>query len=81
MARTAIAKQSERNNLEAHVDLCAERYNRLEQRLQALENAMQEMKEMVIAESQKSTKIVIGEAATVIGGLLSTLVAVILVLV
>ena len=56
MARTAIAKQSERNNLEAHVDLCAERYNRLEQRLQALENAMQEMKEMVIAESQKSTK-------------------------
>jgi|TARA_A100001391_G_C5073786_1_gene278792 hypothetical protein len=81
MARTAIAKQSERNNLEAHVDLCAERYNRLEQRLQALENAMQEMKEMVIAESQKSTKIVIGAAATVIGGLLSTLVAVILVLV
>ena len=81
MARTAIAKQSERNNLEAHVDLCAERYNRLEQRLQALENAMQEMKEMVIAESQKSTKIEIGAAATVIGGLLSTLVAVILVLV
>ena len=81
MARTAIAKQSERDNLEAHVDLCAERYNRLEQRLQALENAMQEMKEMVIAESQKSTKIVIGAAATVIGGLLSTLVAVILVLV
>ena len=80
MARTAIAKQSERNNLEAHVDLCAERYNRLEQRLQALENAMQEMKEMVIAESQKSTKIVIGAAATVIGGLLSTLVAVIIVL-
>lgn len=80
MARTALATQSERKNLEAHVDLCAERYNRLEQRLEALENAMQEMKEMVIAESQKSTKIVIGAAATVVGGLLSTLVAVILVL-
>jgi len=80
MARTALATQSERKNLEAHVDLCAERYNRLEQRLEALETAMQEMKEMVIAESQKSTKIVIGAAATVVGGLLSTLVAVILVL-
>lgn len=80
MARTALATQSERKNLEAHVDLCAERYIRLEQRLEALENAMQEMKEMVIAESQKSTKIVIGAAATVVGGLLSTLVAVILVL-
>jgi|TARA_B100000424_G_C22870134_1_gene463358 uncharacterized protein (DUF342 family) len=81
MARTALATQSERKNLEAHVDLCAERYNRLEQRLLALETAMQEMKEMILAESQKSTKIVIGAAATVVGGLLSTLVAVILVLV
>ena len=81
MARTALATQSERKNLEAHVDLCAERYDRLEQRLQALELAMQEMKQMVIEESQRSTKIVIGSAATVIGGLLSTVVAIILVLV
>jgi len=81
MARTALATQSERKNLEAHVDLCAERYDRLEQRLEALEIAMQEMKQMVIEESQRSTKIVIGSAATVIGGLLSTVVAIILVLV
>ena len=72
MARTALATQSERKNLEAHVDLCAERYDRLEQRLEALELAMQEMKQMVIEESQRSTKIVIGAAATVVGGLLST---------
>ena len=81
MARTALATQSERKNLEAHVYLCAERYDRLEQRLEALEIAMQEMKQMVINESQRSTKIVIGSAATVIGGLLSTVVAIILVLV
>jgi len=81
MARTALATQSERKNLEAHVDLCAERYDRLEQRLEALELAMQEMKQMVIEESQRSTKIVIGSAATVIGGLLSTVIAIILVLV
>ena len=81
MARTAVAKPSERESLDAHVDLCAERYNRLEERLLRLETAMKEMKERVIAESQRSTKVVIGAAATVIGGLLSTLVAVILVLV
>ena len=70
MARTALATQSERKHLEAHVDLCAERYDRL-----------QEMKQMIINESQRSTKIVIGSAATVIGGLLSTVVAILLVLV
>ena len=81
MARTALATQSERKNLEAHVDLCAERYDRLEQRLEALEMSMQDMKKMIISESQRSTKIVIGSAATVIGGLLSTVVAILLVLV
>ena len=81
MARTALATQSERKNLEAHVDLCAERYDRLEQRLEALEMSMQDMKQMIISESQRSTKIVIGSAATVIGGLLSTVVAILLVLV
>jgi hypothetical protein len=81
MARTALATQSERKNLEAHVDLCAERYDRLEQRLEALEMSMQDMKQMIINESQRSTKIVIGSAATVIGGLLSTVVAILLVLV
>jgi|TARA_B110000285_G_C15048721_1_gene575801 hypothetical protein len=81
MARTALATQSERKHLEAHVDLCAERYDRLEQRLEALEMSMQDMKQMIISESQRSTKIVIGSAATVIGGLLSTVVAILLVLV
>ena len=30
----------EKENLEAHVDLCAERYNRLETRLEAMETAV-----------------------------------------
>ena len=49
--------------------------------LEALEMSMQDMKQMIISESQRSTKIVIGSAATVIGGLLSTVVAILLVLV
>lgn len=70
----------EKINLEAHVDLCAERYYRLEQRLEGVEEAIKEMKNTMIAESQKTSKIIIGSAATVIGGLLSTVVALVMML-
>ena len=70
----------EKHNLEAHVDLCAERYYRLEQRLEGVEEAIKEMKNTMIAESQKTSKIIIGSAATVIGGLLSTVVALVMML-
>ena len=70
----------EKTNVEAHVDLCAERYYRLEQRLEGVEIAIKEMKNCMIAESQKTSKIIIGSAATVIGGLLSTVVALVMML-
>jgi len=67
----------ERTNLEAHVDLCAERYYRLEQRLEGVEEAVKDLKNVMVDESKRTSKIIIGSAATVIGGLLSTLVALI----
>ena len=70
----------EKTNLEAHVDLCAERYYRLEQRLEGVEVAIKEMNSSMVEESQKTTKIIIGPAATVIGGLLSTVVALVMML-
>ena len=39
---------SERNNLEAHVDLCAERYKALEDKLDKLEQRMTNMEENII---------------------------------
>jgi hypothetical protein len=78
MERTAVQYDSEKKSLEAHVDLCAERYYRLEQRLGAVETAVVELKDVMLAESKRTSKIIIGSAATVIGGVLSTLVAVIL---
>ena len=39
---------SERTNLEAHVDLCAERYRALEQKLDALEERMDKIEEHII---------------------------------
>ena len=39
---------SERTNLEAHVDLCAERYRTLEKKLDSLEERMDKLEEHII---------------------------------
>ena len=80
MERTAVQYDSEKKSLEAHVDLCAERYYRLEQRLENVENAVTDLKDVMVEESKKTSKVIIGSAATVIGGLLSTVVALIMML-
>ena len=80
MERIAVQYESEKKSLEAHVDLCAERYYRLEQRLEGVEDAVKELKNVMVDESKRTSKIIIGSAATVIGGLLSTVVALIMML-
>jgi hypothetical protein len=80
MERTAVQYESEKKSLEAHVDLCAERYYRLEQRLGGVEDAVKDLKNTMVDESKRTSKIIIGSAATVIGGLLSTVVALIMML-
>ena len=75
----------ERENLEAHVDLCAERYRVLEEKLNRLENKVDTLADSISKLAEKQTadkaagnKIVIGAAATVIAGLLSTVVLLLL---
>jgi len=80
MERTAVQYTSEKKSLEAHVDLCAERYYRLEQRLESVETAVHDLKNVMVDESKRTSKIIIGSAATVIGGLLSTVVALVMML-
>ena len=50
-----VTTAHERENLEAHVDLCAVRYHHLEKRLESLENSVNEIKKDVV-EGQKSLK-------------------------
>ena len=71
----------ERTNLEAHVDLCAERYKGLETRLENVEKAVkdlhQEMRRMHDESMKNHTstnRIMLGAAATVVAGILSTIV-------
>ncbi len=73
MSTTDLEKQ----NLEAHVDLCAERYKGLHDRLSAIETRLGKMNEEMIAGQKSHSKTIIATAGTVVAGLLST-VAVIL---
>ncbi len=75
----------ERENLEAHVDLCAERYrvleeklDRIEEKFERVEKALSEMAEKQVTDSKSNNKVLIGAAATVIAGLLSTIVLLLL---
>ena len=75
----------ERENLEAHVDLCAERYRVLEEKFTRLESKVDQIADSVgkMADKQSqdklaSNKLIIGAAGTVIAGLLSTVVVLLL---
>lgn len=88
--------QLERTNLEAHVDLCAERYrtmeekmNNIETRLSHIEKGVTDMREETIRAfsdireqnaktSSYNNKILLGAAASVVAGVLTVVVAVLL---
>jgi len=68
----------ERENLEAHVDLCAERYRQLENRLVNIENKVNELGKSIHANQSSMTKIMIGTAGTIVAGILSTIVVILM---
>lgn len=68
----------ERTNLEAHVDLCAVRYSQLDNRLVKVEEKLD-----IIAVDMKNSnsaliKIIVGAAGSIVAGLLSTVIVVLL---
>jgi hypothetical protein len=67
----------ERENLEAHVELCAQRYGALETRLTSIEKKVSELQDTIEKSHLSTIKVLIGTAGTVIVGILSTLAVVI----
>jgi hypothetical protein len=73
------ATDIEKKSLEAHVELCAERYNQLEQRFEHVENKisnldslLREVHDMVQRMSEKRTDQLIGWGVGIIGALVAT---------
>ena len=74
MSTTELEKQ----NLEAHVDLCSERYKGLHDRLSAIEMRLGKMNEDMLVGQKSSRTTIIATAGTVIAGLLSTVVVILM---
>lgn len=64
----------EKENLEAHVELCAERYKQLESRLVKIEAKVNELSGTIKESHLNTIKVLIGTAGTVIASVLGLLV-------
>jgi hypothetical protein len=64
----------EKESLEAHVDLCALRYENLDSRLTKIEDKVEEIHQDIHNGNKSMIKVVVGAVGTVIAGLLSTIV-------
>lgn len=70
MPTTSLEKES----LEAHVDLCALRYQQLDSRLTKIESKVEDIHSDITSGNKSMVKVLIGATGTIIAGLLSTIV-------
>lgn len=86
----------EKTNLEAHVDLCAERYRVLEEKVKNIDERLDniedkvtalreesirgfsQMREDMIRAQNTTNKILLGSAASVVAGILTTIVVILM---
>jgi len=68
----------ERSSLEAHVDLCALRYKNLNDRITTVENTLIDIRKDIKDGHMSLTKVLIGTAGTVVAGLLSTIIVIVI---
>lgn len=71
---TSIEKQ----NLEAHVELCAERYKQLELRLGTIEVKVESLASKITDSNSSMQKVIIGATATIVAGMLSTVITILM---
>lgn len=74
MSELAQTTKLEKESLEAHVDLCAMRYLQLDTRLTNLEKKVDTIHTDIVQGQKSMTKVIIGTAGTVVAGVLSIIV-------
>ena len=70
MSTTSI----EKTNLEAHVELCAQRYDQIEVRLDTIENKVGKLQETIEKSHNSMVKVLVGTAGTVMTGVFSVII-------
>ena len=68
----------EKQSLEAHVDLCAIRYEQLDKRLTKVEEKLDTIADEMKIGNNSLIKVMIGAAGTIVAGLLSTIVVILM---
>jgi len=68
----------EKESLEAHVDLCALRYEQLDKRMTKLEEKVEHIHEDIVHGQKSMTKVLVGTAGTVIAAVASVIVTILL---
>ena len=63
----------EKTNLEAHVDLCAQRYEMLDGRLTNVESELKRIGEDIRSGNSSLIKVIVGTTGTIAVGLISTI--------
>ena len=73
-----MATALEKKNLEAHVDLCQQRYEQLDGRLTKIEEKVEHIHHDITHGNKAMIKVLFGATATIVTGLLSTIIVVII---
>jgi hypothetical protein len=76
--KMSATTELEKTNLEAHVDLCAIRYEALEGRLGKVETKIDNIHNDMINGQKSITKVLIGTAGTVVASLLSIVIVILM---
>ena len=76
--KETMSTDLEKQNLEAHVDLCAERYKGLHDRLTAIEQTLNRINADMVQSQKGTSRTLIATAGTVVAGLLSTIVVILM---
>jgi hypothetical protein len=74
MAKIVPTTDLEKTSLEAHVDLCALRYGQLDERLTGLEEKVEAIHTDIIEGQKSLSKVIITTAGTVLVGVISIVV-------
>ena len=73
-----MATELEKTNLEAHVDLCALRYEALEGRLTKIEDKVEDIHNDIVDGQKSMTKVLIGTAGTIVASILSIVIVILM---
>ena len=75
---TSPTTSLEKESLEAHVDLCALRYEQLDRRMTLLEEKVEDIHKDIVGGQKSLSKVIITTTGTIIAGLLSTVVIILM---